>query len=152
MTRPDAVRRVKSYSAATGYVFQYYFFEVNRVDRFAVAHEKDRAAVAQEKERSALRSGNERGGVPGGEYIYMVSANRQTAMPVKIFVQQSALDAWAQRNGRTLTGTEEYAAAKMRLLQAFDEGSVPVGPPTRQLVSVTVDESNLDALLSLLDL
>jgi len=27
MPRPDAVRRVKSYSAADGYVYQYYFFE-----------------------------------------------------------------------------------------------------------------------------
>jgi hypothetical protein len=139
MTRPDAVRRVKSYSAATGYVFQYYFFEVNRVDRIA---------VAQEKERAAVRPGNERGSVPGGEYIYMVSANRQSAMPVKIFVQQSALDAWAQRNGRPLTGTEEYAVAKMRLLQAFDEGSVQVSPDDQPSVEVIVDESNLEDLLN----
>src|SRR5260370_39305393 len=33
MPRPDAVRRVKSYSAADGYVYQYYFFEGNRAQR-----------------------------------------------------------------------------------------------------------------------
>ena len=31
MARPDAVRRVKSYSAANGYVYQYCFYEVNRI-------------------------------------------------------------------------------------------------------------------------
>src|SRR6266478_3326436 len=35
MPRPDAVRRVKSYSAADGYVYQYYFFEGNRAQRAA---------------------------------------------------------------------------------------------------------------------
>ena len=30
MPRPEAVRRVKSYSAATGYVYQYYFYEVEK--------------------------------------------------------------------------------------------------------------------------
>jgi len=33
MPRPDAVRRVKSYSAADGYVYQYYFFEGNRAQK-----------------------------------------------------------------------------------------------------------------------
>jgi len=31
MAKPEAVRRVKSYSAANGYVYQYYFYELNRV-------------------------------------------------------------------------------------------------------------------------
>jgi len=31
MTRPKAVRRVKSYSAVSGYVYQYCFHEVNRI-------------------------------------------------------------------------------------------------------------------------
>ena len=120
MPRPDAVRRVKSYSAADGYVYQYYFFEGNR----------------------AQRSGN-----PGGEFTYVVSADRRSAFPFKIFVRQSALDAWAKQNGRPLTSSEEYAVAKMRLFQAFDEGSVQApldGQPARE---VLVDESNLEDLL-----
>ncbi len=120
MARPDAVRRVKSYSAADGYVYQYYFFEGNRAKR---------------------------GAGPGGEFTYVVSIDRQSAFPFKIFVHQSALDAWASRNGRRLTSSEEYAVAKMRLFQAFDEGSVqavPEGEPPRE---VLVDDSNLEELL-----
>jgi hypothetical protein len=120
MPRPDAVRRVKSYSAADGYVYQYYFFEGDRAQR---------------------------GGNPGGEFTYMVSADRRSAFPFIIFVAQAALDAWAGVNGRPLSSSEEYAVAKMRLFRAFDEGSVqsaPAGQPARE---VLVDESNLESLL-----
>ena len=120
MPRPDAVRRVKSYSAADGYVYQYYFFEGNR---------------AQRK------------GEPGGEFTYVVSSDRRSAFPFKIFVKQSALDGWAKLNGRQLSSSEEYAVAKMRLFQAFDEGAVqaPVeGQPPREVV---VDKANLEEML-----
>jgi len=120
MPRPDAVRRVKSYSAADGYVYQYYFFEGNRA-------QKD--------------------GRPGGEFTYVISADCRSAFPFKIFVRQSALDAWAKQNGRSLTSSEEYAVAKMRLFQAFDEGSVQPPPEGQQAREVVVDESNLEDLL-----
>ncbi len=120
MPRPDAVRRVKSYSAADGYVYQYYFFEGNRAQR---------------------------DGRPGGEFTYVISADRRSTFPFKIFVRQSALDAWAKQNGRSLTSSEEYAVAKMRLFQAFDEGSVQVPPEGQQAREVVVDESNLEDLL-----
>jgi hypothetical protein len=120
MARPDAVRRVKSYSAADGYVYQYYFFEGNRAQR---------------------------GGSAGGEFTYVISADRHSAFSFKIFVQKSALDAWATQNGRPLTSSEEYAVAKMRLFQAFDEGSVQGSPEAGQAGEVVVDDSNLDELL-----
>ena len=120
MPRPDAVRRAKSYSAADGYVYQYYFFEGNRAQR---------------------------GGGPGGEFTYAVSSDRRSAFPFKIFVTQSALDAWAKLNGRPLTSSEEYAVAKMRLFQAFDEGSVQPPPEGQQTREVLVDESNLEEML-----
>jgi hypothetical protein len=120
MPRPDAVRRVKSYSAADGYVYQYYFFEGNRAQRH---------------------------GSPGGEFTYVVSSDRRSAFPFKIFVKQSALDAWAKQNGRALSSSEEYAVAKMRLFQAFDEGSVQAPPEGQQAREVVVDESNLEDLL-----
>ena len=120
MPRPDAVRRVKSYSAADGYVYQYYFFEGNR---------------AQRK------------GSPGGEFTYVISSDRRSAFPFKIFVTQSALDAWAKQNGRPLTSSEEYAVAKMRLFQAFDEGSVQAPLEGQAAGEVVVDESNLEDLL-----
>lgn len=120
MPRPDAVRRVKSYSAADGYVYQYYFFEGDRAQRNSA---------------------------PGGEFTYVVSADRKSAFPFKIFVKQSALDAWAKVNGRPLSSSEEYAVAKMRLFQAFDEGSVKPTPDGQQPEEVHVDESNLEEML-----
>ena len=120
MPRPDAARRVKSYSATDGFVYQYYFFEGNR---------------------------GQRGGNPGGEFTYVVSADRRSAFPFKIFVAQSALEAWAKQNGRPLSSSEEYAVAKMRLFQAFDEGAVQAPPEGKQPHEVVVDESNLENLL-----
>jgi hypothetical protein len=121
MPRPEAVRRVKSYSAATGYVYQYYFYEVEKVRR---------------------------GASSGTEYTYMVSVDRQHVFPVHIFVQQDAVKKWSARAGQQLTGTEEYAIAKMRLFQAFDEIEGLAG----KTPDLTVDDSNLETLLSQLDL
>jgi hypothetical protein len=120
MPRPDAVRRIKTYSAADGYVYQYYFYEGNRASR---------------------------GGSPGGEFTYIISADRQANFPFKIFVQQTALEAWATQNGRPLTSSEEYAVAKMRLFQAFDEGLVKAPAAGQQAGEVYVDEVNLEELL-----
>jgi len=120
MARPDAVRRIKTYSAADGLVYQYYFYEGNR----------------------ASRDGN-----PGGEFTYIISADRKANFPFKIFVKQAALESWAQQNGRALTSSEEYAVAKMRLFQAFDEGMVQAPAPGHLPAGVGVDETNLEELL-----
>lgn len=120
MARPDAVRRVKSYSSADGYVYQYYFFEGNRAKR-------------QEN--------------PGGEFTYVVSSDRRSAFPFKIFVRQAALESWAKVNGRPLSSSEEYAVAKMRLFQAFDEGAVKPAAEGQEPGEVLVDESNLEEML-----
>jgi hypothetical protein len=125
MTRPDAVRRVKSYSASNGYVYQYCFYEVNRI-----THE----------------------GGPAGEFIYAISADRKTTFPLRIVVVQAALQAWAQANGRALSSSEEYAVAKMRLFQAFDEGEVPVTAPGAEHPRLLVDDSRLDDLLRMLNI
>jgi hypothetical protein len=71
---------------------------------------------------------------------------------LRIVVRQSALDNWARVNGRALTSSEEYAVAKMRLFQAFDEGTVPLTAEAAAEVSLLVDESNLETLLQLLDI
>ena len=125
MTRPGAVRRVKSYSASNGHVYRYCFYEVNRI-----THE----------------------GGPAGEFIYAISADRKTTFPLRIVVVQAALQAWAQANGRALTSSEEYAVAKMRLFQAFDEGEVPVTAPGAEELRLLVDESRLEHLLRMLDI
>ena len=120
MARPDAVRRVKTYSAADGFVYQYYFFEGNR---------------------------GRRGSSPGGEFTYVVSIDRQSAFKFVIFVYQSALDGWAAKTGRPLSSSEEYAVGKMRLFRAFDEGAVQAAPAGQPPLEVVVDESNLEELL-----
>lgn len=112
---------MKSYSAATGYVYQYYFYEVEKSTRGASA---------------------------GTEYVYMASVDRKHVFPVRIFVAKAALEKWSARTGRAFTGTEEYAVAKMRLFQAFDE----VEGLSAKTPDLRVDELNLDELLSQLDL
>lgn len=121
MTRPGAVRRIKSYSAATGYVYQYYFYEVQKARR---------------------------GFSAGTEYVYMVSLDRRQVFPLKIFVKSSAVEKWGRQESRSLSGTEEYALAKLRLFQALDE--LQDLETTRP--DLLVDESNLETLLSQLDL
>jgi len=119
--RPQAAHRVKSYSAASGYVYQYYFYEVEKTRR---------------------------GFAAGKDYVYMVSADRKTVFPVRVFVRHDAIREWCGKACREMTGTEEYAVAKVRLFQGFDEAGDPAALP-RDLV---VDGSNLESLLAALDL
>jgi hypothetical protein len=121
MTGPAPVRRIKSYSAASGFVYQYQFHELHAVRR---------------------------GSTAGNEYIYYVSTDRKTMFPLRIFVHRDAEENWAKKNGRPLNGTEEYAIAKMRLFQAFDELESLSAAHT----DLVVDDSNLEALFSQLNL
>lgn len=125
MARPDAVRRVKSYSAANGYVYQYYFYEVNRVRHSSGA---------------------------AGEFVYVLSTDRTTTFKLRILVMEDALLAWAKRNGRPLTASEEYAVAKMRLFEALDQDQRFSGIQPDTEPAVFVDESNLEQLLQQLNI
>ena len=78
----------------------------------------------------------------------MVSVDRKHVFPLKVFVAKEALQEWSGRTGQQLTGTEEYAVAKMRLFQAFDEFE-GLAEKTLQL---SVDATNVHALLAQLDL
>ncbi|MGA7839827.1 MAG: hypothetical protein WBS17_03545 [Candidatus Acidiferrales bacterium] len=121
MSKPETVRRIKSYSADNGYVYQYQFQDVYPAQR---------------------------DGAKGNEFIYYVSADRKTMFPIRVFVPREALDRWTKQTGRALTGTEEYAVAKMRLFQALDE--IQDFATTRP--ELTVDAANLPSLLQRLDL
>jgi hypothetical protein len=121
MTRPEVARRVKSYSSVTGYVYQYYFYEVQKTRR---------------------------GAAVGTEYVYMVSVDRKRVFPLRVFVRQDGIKGWSRVNGRELTGTEEYAVAKMRLFDAFDE----ITELESRQPELVVDESNIEALLARLNL
>jgi hypothetical protein len=91
-----AVRRQKTYSAQSGYVYQY-FYEGQR--RISAEH--------------------------GTEYVFNVSHDRKTANQISIFINDEAMQSWQKESGRTLSGTERYAIAKMALFQAFDERETP---------------------------
>ena len=119
--RPETAHRIKSYSSETGYTYQYYFHEVNK---------------------------SRRGFAAGNEYVFLVSVDRKTQFALRVFVREDAVRKWGKRVGRPLTGTEEYAAAKMRLFQAFDEieGLAQAAP------NLEIDATNLDTLLRKLDI
>ncbi len=90
------VRRMKTYTAQSGYVYEYYF-------------------VGQ---RDAL-AGDPDG--PAQEFIFDVTADRKQMVAVSIFLKPAAAEAWAQRHRRDLGAAEKYAAAKMRLFRGLDE-------------------------------
>jgi len=90
------IRRMKTYTAQSGYVYQYYF--VGKRD-----------ALAEDPQ------------APATEYVFDVTLDGRAVYAISVFLRADALDAWALSNGRSLTEAEQYAAAKLRLLQGFDE-------------------------------
>lgn len=117
------LRRMKTYTGAAGYVYQYYFVG-------------QRAALAKAPE------------APATEFIFDVSADRKATYAVSVFVPGAALKGWCTRHGRNLTDAEQYAAAKMRLFQAFDEIENLPGSTRR----FSMDTSSLESLLAPLGL
>ena len=85
---------MKTYSADSGYVYQYYFAG----------------------QRAATREGK-----PGVQYVFQVSADRKTEASVSVFVEDSFVEDWVVRTGRELRGPHRYAIAKIALRNAFDE-------------------------------
>lgn len=98
LTGAPAIRRQKTYSGRSGYVYQYYY-EGHR------PYKRDRSH--------------------GTAYVFNVSADRKTSIAVCVRVSDSALEDWQGRHGRTLHPSECYAIAKMALFQAFDERPNP---------------------------
>ena len=96
LTGAPAVRRQKTYSAQSGYVYQYFY--------------EGRRSMSPHR---------------GTEYVFNVSADRKTSSPVSVFISDEAMANWQQESGRTLSTTEQYAIAKMALFQAFDEHETP---------------------------
>jgi hypothetical protein len=96
MSTEKAVRRLKTYAGAQGYVYQYYF--VGRREAFS----SDSAA-------------------PAIEFIFDVTSDRKLTYAVSVFLAAKTTAGWAEAHGRPLTEPEQYAAAKLRLFRAFDE-------------------------------
>ena len=93
---PMTIRRLKTYTGAQGYVYQYYFVG----KRLAAA--------------SALKESAD-------EYVFDVTADRRLTYAVSIFLSHKVLAAWAESHHRSLSDSEQYAAVKMRLFRGFDE-------------------------------
>ena len=91
-----AVRRMKTYTGETGYVYQYYYVG----------------------KRPALPDAAE---APATEFIFDVTPDRKTMFAVSVFLKAGALAAWGVAHGRELSDTEQYGAAKMRLFRGFDQ-------------------------------
>jgi len=92
------VRRQKTHSAETGYVYLYFF----------------------EGRREVSRDG-----APAIEYVFDVSADRKSSFPVSIYLRHSVVDEWQRDHRRELSGPEKYAIAKMALRNAFDAKESP---------------------------
>jgi hypothetical protein len=94
-----APKRLKIYSAQSGYVYEYYFLDM--------------------KERRRLFGGSD------FLYRYHVTTNRKDFAIVEIIVEDKALRKWKQSSKRELAEMERYAAAKMGLFRALDECPEP---------------------------
>jgi hypothetical protein len=112
------VRRMKTYTGATGYVYQYYFVG-------------QRPALPEQIE------------APATEFIFDVTPDRKTLFATSVFLKREATEAWAAAHGRELSESEQYAAAKLRLFQGFDE----VEDFRRQGRRLVIDTANLEELL-----
>jgi hypothetical protein len=119
MSTEKAVRRLKTYTGAQGYVYQYYFVG-------------QRPALADDPE------------APATEFIFDVTSDRKLTYAVSVFLTEAAVKAWVSTHGRQLTESEQYAGAKLRLFRAFDELE-DVKAEGRRLV---IDAPSLDELLA----
>ncbi len=98
LTGAPKVRRQKTHSAESGYVYQY-FYEGQRPAR---------------REASA-----------GTQFVFNVSADRKSSFPVSVFLSDEAVESWQREHARELGSTERYAVAKLALFQAFDQRPAP---------------------------
>jgi hypothetical protein len=98
LTGAPAVRRQKTHSAESGYVYQYFY----------------------EGQRAASRDG-----AAGTQFVFSVSADRKSSFPVSVCIADAALESWQREQGRQLSSTERYAVAKLALFQAFDQRPDP---------------------------
>ena len=108
----SASRRQKTYSADSGYVFQYTFEGFRQTAR-----------------------GTER----GYEYVFNVSPNRREWFPVAVFLGRTVLGRWSAAH-RELTASERFAISKIALRRAFDAHEDPAAlRPGVQLTASELD-------------
>ena len=89
---------MKTYSAQSGYVYQYYY----------EGHRPFRSA-----------------GEIGREFVFRISADRKIWSEAGVHISDEAVAHWQRSHARELSNNERYAIAKMALFQAFDDRSNP---------------------------
>jgi hypothetical protein len=94
------VRRLKTYSAASGYVYQYFYEGYRPFSK---------------------------GAASGVEYVFSISHDRKNWHATAVLVSEASVHGWETAHERTLSSTERYALAKLALFQAFDERPSPAG-------------------------
>ena len=110
---------MKTYTGGQGYVYQYYFVG---------------------KRLAGQGSGD------ATEFIFDVTSDRKTTFSVSVFIEHEAVQAWTQAHGRAPVEAEQYAVAKMRLFQGFDE----VEDMRANGRVLTVDKAGFEATLATL--
>jgi hypothetical protein len=121
MSQNLPVRRMKAYTGAQGYVYQYYFVG-------------KRPALGDDPE------------APATEFIFDVTSDRKLTYAVSVFLPQSSLESWNKAHGRALNDAEQYAAVKMRLFRAFDELDDVKGQGRRLSIDAALLENVLAGL------
>ncbi len=92
------MRRLKTYTAQSGYVYQYYY-EGHRPWHAKTDH--------------------------GTEYVFTLSADGKHWDLSSVVMSDRGISEWQAASQRELSSTERYAVAKMALFQAFDERADP---------------------------
>jgi len=115
------LRRLKTYTGAQGYVYQYYYVG-------------KRAALPDDPE------------APATEFIFDVTSDRKLTFAVSVFLPNTTRDAWSSAHGRPLNDAEQYGAVKLRLFRAFDEIEDMKAAGRR----LTIDAASLEAALTTL--
>ncbi len=87
--------RLKTYSAESGYVYQY---------------------VYRGYRKAPLRDSK-----PSREYVFSVSRDRKTYLPIFVVLADQVISLWCATHQRELSETELYAIAKLSLFEALDQ-------------------------------
>ena len=114
-------RRLKTYTGSQGYVYQYYFVG-------------KRAALPDEPS------------APATEFIFDVTSDRKTTYAVSVLLPAKSISDWNALHGRSLSDSEQYAAAKLTLFHAFDEFEDMKTNGRRLVASSQLLEELLDTL------
>jgi hypothetical protein len=94
--------RQKTYSAESGYVYQYVLSSFKQ---------------------------HRRGGEQVHDYTFGVTGGREPAALVSVLLRASILQQWVARHGRELTASERYAIAKITLKRQLDASETPKSVP-----------------------